>query len=158
TAEFADISLGDAWLPEVAEADKIGSSVLLARTEIGESFLKKARSEGKIEIHRIDKSKIIQSQLQPLFFKKRNLKARINLSKLFCRNISLDPGPLLPPTIWDYFIAPLPYINVYISFNRFLSYFLKYIPLRAINFYRKKFNKLLLFHARKYIGEEAGDV
>ena len=41
-AELADISFGDAWLPEF-EVDKLGTSIAISRTKLGEEFLAKAR-------------------------------------------------------------------------------------------------------------------
>ncbi len=56
--DFADISLGDAWLPEVMEQDKIGTSVVISRSRIGENLLEQAIAKGEIALESIEGSKV----------------------------------------------------------------------------------------------------
>lgn len=70
TCEFADISFGDAWLPE-SKNDKIGESIIITRSHIGDKIIKQMKMEGKIETYEIDIKKVIQSQLYMLYLKKR---------------------------------------------------------------------------------------
>jgi len=49
----ADITFGDAWIPKIVEKDKIGSSLIITRTERGTELIKKAESAGKIIVKTI---------------------------------------------------------------------------------------------------------
>ncbi len=69
-AEFADISFGDAWLPSIKKADKIGTSVCISRTNQGEELLKSAINHEIISIYPTGSMDIIYSQRFPLYFKK----------------------------------------------------------------------------------------
>lgn len=150
TCELADISFGDAWLPEITAIDKVGSSVAISRTVMGESFLMGANNEGALTIKKINAEKIIESQMQPLFFKKKNLGARLVMLKLLHKKIPNNNELLLKPSLSDFLIAPIPHINVYFSSNKYFRIILKRIPLRIIHFYRYKFNKILLHNAITY--------
>ena len=45
--ELADISFGDAWLPELSN-DKIGTSLVISRSETGEEVLRNTKSKMKL--------------------------------------------------------------------------------------------------------------
>ena len=62
TCELSDISFGDPWLPELLEKEKIGKSLVIARSKTGEEILKKARARGKIELVEISSNKLLQAQ------------------------------------------------------------------------------------------------
>ncbi len=81
--ELADISVGDAWLPEVLNRNDGGWSMVVARTIRGENFLSMGQKEGIIYLGDIDYSKAIKSQASLLIYKKRGIYARVNLRKLF---------------------------------------------------------------------------
>jgi coenzyme F420 hydrogenase subunit beta len=68
-AELADISLGDAWLPEF-RGDKIGKSILITRTQFAEHLLNTMQSKGKIALSPISLEKVKRSQAVNLRFKK----------------------------------------------------------------------------------------
>jgi coenzyme F420-reducing hydrogenase beta subunit len=59
TNKSSDISFGDAWFPEFKK-DKLGTSLIVSRTEMGENLLKKAEKNGIIKLDEIDSSKIKQ--------------------------------------------------------------------------------------------------
>ena len=61
TCELSDISLGDAWLPELKN-DKIGTSVIISRTNIGEKVIHSAVSKNRILLNEIGSNKVAQSQ------------------------------------------------------------------------------------------------
>ncbi len=69
--ELADISFGDAWGLEETAGDKIGSSLVISRTTVGEKILRDAEATGKIQLHRVDSQKILQSQGSMLTKKKK---------------------------------------------------------------------------------------
>lgn len=153
--EFSDITFADAWLPEIVSKDKIGTSILITRTHLGEHLINTAVSNDKIEVFNLEPNDVIQSQLWPLFFKKRNIKSRLRLLKIFGKRVpkylEQNEERFLIPTLWDYMVAPIPYINIFISKNIFLKYLLEHIPLNVLAFYRRIFKQLLLHNANKTI-------
>jgi coenzyme F420 hydrogenase subunit beta len=85
-AELADISFGDAWLPELM-VDKIGTSMVISRSIIGDRLLDNAQEKGRIELSAINEEDIIRAQQGSLRFKKEFLSARIHLYKLITRKV-----------------------------------------------------------------------
>ncbi|MBS7287768.1 MAG: Coenzyme F420 hydrogenase/dehydrogenase, beta subunit C-terminal domain [Candidatus Freyarchaeota archaeon] len=81
TNEEADISAGDPWLPEILGTDRLGTSIAVSRTEIGDEILREAWRAGYIELKEIGIEKVVESQWRPLFFKKVTLPARQILTK-----------------------------------------------------------------------------
>jgi coenzyme F420 hydrogenase subunit beta len=76
TNECADISFGDAWLPDVVERDKIGRSICIARTKIGSSVLEQAVRAKTIKLNGLEPGRVVESQAWPLYFKKLNILCR----------------------------------------------------------------------------------
>ena len=138
TSEFADISFGDAWLPEL-KSDNIGWSMLVSRTDIGDRLLHSLELNGKIKLLEVDASKVRQSQGSLLIYKKTHLKARSLLAagypkpkyktqllnpKLnhYLRTIELSFGMLLASrkSLWVL-------LCIYISLLKFIGYSKKLI-------------------------------
>ncbi len=61
TSQMADISLGDAWLPEFKN-DRNGISLIVTRTDAGEATIQKAAQAGAISIVEKDFDTIINAQ------------------------------------------------------------------------------------------------
>ena len=61
TGEFADIAVGDPWYREI-EPDEPGRSLVLARTERGRDYLRRAVAEGYLELESRDASTLLASQ------------------------------------------------------------------------------------------------
>jgi len=55
--QLPDISFGDAWLPELAE-EKIGASVVISRSRIGEDLLQQAITKGKIALRTLSETRV----------------------------------------------------------------------------------------------------
>jgi len=87
TAELADISCGDAWLPEIQNKDNVGTSIIISRTASSEKLIEDAMKKGKISLEVIDSGKVIESQKQAINFKKRGLKSRMVILKMFGKKI-----------------------------------------------------------------------
>ena len=118
--EFADISFGDTWmLPELVLGEKIGKSLIISRTEIGERLLKNATYKGIVELENIGQDKTIQSQEQMLLFHK-NLKARILFFKIFGKRTPRYNTGLLKPKLTDYLTGVFYYFAADISQKRYL--------------------------------------
>ncbi len=62
TCELADISFGDAWLPEIIEKDRIGTSLVLARTTKGKNLLRFGCEDDDLALRVIDESDLLRAQ------------------------------------------------------------------------------------------------
>ncbi|TXD48925.1 Coenzyme F420 hydrogenase/dehydrogenase, beta subunit C-terminal domain [Polaribacter sp. IC073] len=91
TTELADISLGDAWLPEYKK-DGLGNSIIITRNTIANELIEKGKLANLLTIDVVSKEKIIQSQKgsfthrqDSIFFRKKiagvKLKKRIKFKK-----------------------------------------------------------------------------
>lgn len=127
--ELADISFGDAWLPELSD-EKIGRSIIVSKSEIGGKVLRTMKSKDKVELDEIDAKKVVKSQLGTLYFKKKNLNARTKLFK-----VAPKYDNLLKPDAIDRLLALFPYSNPYASSNLFLRKILCHIPSKLIWLY-----------------------
>lgn len=144
TSELADISFGDAWLPEFKD-DKIGRSIIISRTQKGEEILQRAKKEKVIQLNPISSKKIISSQIVMFYLKKKNLRACMNL---FQKKISISNT--LKPDLLDYLLA----FSFWLNRILFLK-LIKYIPLKIFIVYNKFFNaiyyKKACYDFKKYI-------
>ncbi len=61
TAELADLSVGDSWLPEFYK-DRSGTSIFISRNNIGEKFLQLAQEKGQIKYSSINSKSVVKSQ------------------------------------------------------------------------------------------------
>lgn len=129
--ELADISFGDAWLPELSD-DKIGKSIIVSKSEIGEELLQAMKLKNKIELDGISANKVIQSQAGMLYFKKKSLNAHIKLFKVVPK---YDQNNLLESDTIDCLLALFPYLNSYASSNSFLRKIICHIPSKLIWLY-----------------------
>lgn len=151
--EYADISFADAWIPEIMRKDKKGTSITITRTQKGEKLIADAVINGAIEVDPLSVEDLVKSQLWPLLFKKRNIIARVRLLKIFGKAIPKtlqdNTNTFLNPTLLDYIAAPIPYINIFISKNKFSRYALGHTPWQLLSFYRQQFKRLLMYRANK---------
>lgn len=153
--EYSDISFADAWINRIMKKDNKGTSIMITRTSYGEDLIKEAILNSEIKVTPLKEKDLIKSQLWPLLFKKRNIKARIRLLNIFRKTIPKtlmeNSDIFLDASFWDYIAAPIPYINIFISKNKLLNQVLKYIPLKLLTFYRQKFKKMLTYHSTEII-------
>jgi len=141
--ELADISFGDPWLPELSD-DKIGKSILVSKSEIGEELLQVMKLKNKIELDGIGAEKVVQSQIGMLYFKKKNLNACSKLFKAVPKNDNL-----LESDAMDYLLALFPYLNLYASSKPFLRKILCHTPSKLIWLYGIPFNSLVSKKSKK---------
>jgi len=91
--ELSDISVGDAWLPELL-SNNHGESVIISRTEIAEETLNKMKADAALSFEPISPSKAKESQAFSLNFKKKNLSRRLSLfSMLGKKTPKINPNP-----------------------------------------------------------------
>jgi len=85
TAEYADLSVGDPWIR--GYKDQVGSSIIVTRTQIGESIVRNAAKNGVIALKRIPLSVFKASMIEELLYRKTN-------SELKCKILGLRRIPL----------------------------------------------------------------
>ncbi|HOI39826.1 MAG TPA: Coenzyme F420 hydrogenase/dehydrogenase, beta subunit C-terminal domain [Methanobacterium sp.] len=139
TSESADISFGDAWLPEFMD-DHIGTSIMISRTETGEKLLKMNKLENKIKLNKVNNNEVIKSQLEMLYVHK-ILNFR---TKELLKHYNLFESNYL-----DFIIASLSFFNNYIFQFSFSMKVLKYMPFQIIWFYNTFFNTIYSIRARR---------
>ncbi len=100
-SELADISFGDAWLPESAN-DSSGTSVVVTRTQFADGLLEKLRRANRAELSQVGVDKIIESQ-GGMRHKKVDIKARMDLSRLAGHRLPVcDDVPIARPRLGKY--------------------------------------------------------
>jgi coenzyme F420 hydrogenase subunit beta len=80
TNELADISFGDAWIPELKN-ERNGESVIVVRTNAGAKILDMACAEGAIFMKALGHRRVECSQAGPLKFKKKDFDCRLAMIK-----------------------------------------------------------------------------
>ena len=96
TSLLADISLGDAWLPEL-KGDLQGTSIIIARTEKGLAVVNEAIKNNIIKISEVDFDTITRSQ-SGLWRDMANIQTTLFLAKMFHKKVPkyeitiLNPG------------------------------------------------------------------
>jgi len=134
--EFADISFGDAWLPQVIKCKK-GETIVITRTEKGEKLIRKAKEEGVIEIQEVSRAVLMQAQRRSIIRKKNCLSTHLSVAKLFGKAVphyNLDhPKPArlkILQSICEYIGSQIPY-------SRLTYFFLQNLPLPLLKLYIK---------------------
>lgn len=79
TSETADISFGDAWLPEI-DRSSLGESIAVVRTDVGRSILSSVTDADAINLKPVSADKVIESQKKSLIEKKIWVNGRICLA------------------------------------------------------------------------------
>ena len=116
TCELADVSFGDAWLPEIKEVDKIGTSIIISRNKKGEHILQQMACKGHIELRAVPVEKVIES-LGELVLKRR-AKACLNMSRLMGKKVPLYVTELFPPSFRSYLNGIILYSMSFLASNR----------------------------------------
>lgn len=124
TNELAEISFGDAWLPELTLNASDGHSLIITRTKFADDILKEMRDKQKIELSCITLDKVRQSQSN--FHFRKNLKARIKFCSLFKKQLPEYNKKLGDSNKLYYLKCVWFYFNVYISSKRKLWTILPY--------------------------------
>jgi coenzyme F420 hydrogenase subunit beta len=130
--ELSDISVGDAWLPELKE-NAVGESVIIARTKVGEEVLAAMVCSRLLSVKQVSAEKIKQSQAFSLNFKKNLLQCRLSTLRMLGKPIpQVDSGPP------GGFPARMDAIMTYLSFHVSMemnSKLLRYVPLPIFRLY-----------------------
>ena len=135
TSELADISLGDAWLKEVQEKDKIGTSIIITRSKLAEGILHDMADAGETSLQEIPFEKVIESQRGGLERKKFGTGSR---SKFF--GFLFKPVPeytqKFQSSLWGCMGALFVFFNAMLSRLNTGQGLLRFIPQRLLKKYR----------------------
>lgn len=102
--ELSDLSCGDAWVPELVNTDKAGSSFVVTRTPEAEELLEQAASQEAVQLSELGLEELLASQKHAVF-KKRKLKARMLLNRVTGRSVPHYRQRLSEPIQGDYLDA-----------------------------------------------------
>jgi hypothetical protein len=123
--ELSDISFGDAWLPELQNS-RLGESVIISRTEIGQKLIEDALLKEKIELKKISCDKVIECQA--LDEVKKRLEARFFVSRMLGKQVPTYNQKFLKSGVRAYFSAMLVFLRASISSKQSLWKFIDTYP------------------------------
>jgi coenzyme F420 hydrogenase subunit beta len=132
--ELSDVSIGDAWLPEL-RGSKFGEAVLVTRTAFAEELVASMKRGGVLSLKAVSPRKVKESQAFSLNFKKAGLAGRLALLRKFGRNtpvICPKPGSSGFLASVDGFLS---YLSFLVSSSRRLRLLLAYVPLPLFRVY-----------------------
>lgn len=134
TCELADISFGDAWnIPDIK--DYIGTSILINRTEIGKDILQNMKDDEKIKLTNTPAKNVIISQRGLIYTKKIGLDLRMNILKMFGKELPNFGVHVLKDNGFIPFDTMLPYINTHISDDEQFVKLIGRVPEKIIRCY-----------------------
>lgn len=110
TAELADISVGDPWIPEVTAGEKIGQSIFLVRTEDAQSLVLRAASDGCLNYSPILAERVKES-LSMGETKKVDVQVRMSLRKMIGKSIPDYNADFMAPRLYNYVRSFIPLIS-----------------------------------------------
>ena len=143
TAEFSDISCGDAWL-NYLKKDPIKHSVIMARNEKGNGILKELRRDGTIYLMKIEPEIVFKSQKRALIYHK-SIEARSRMGKLLGFNIKY-PSEYENTSRWnDYLAAVIVLLNIKMSFDTHVRRLIFLVPRKILYPYLFLFKLLTNF-------------
>ena len=123
TAELADVSCGDAWLPEILANEKMGKSIVIPRTKMGEALCLEAVQDRYIKIEKTSAYKVKQCG-DMMQTKKKDINVRFFIQRLFNKAIPTYNTTLLRPGPINYLRGALVYLNAEVSSKRYLRRFI----------------------------------
>jgi coenzyme F420 hydrogenase subunit beta len=124
--ELADLSFGDAWLPEVVN-DKQGTSLIIVRNKIGEKILQNELKVGAVTLKRVYPETVHRSQA--ILAVKKRRKALKNLMQSIGKPIPSTNQKLPHPRFTDYLFSISSYMLNYCFSKKTLWKFTKVISL-----------------------------
>ncbi|MCW4025661.1 MAG: Coenzyme F420 hydrogenase/dehydrogenase, beta subunit C-terminal domain [Candidatus Bathyarchaeota archaeon] len=140
TAELADISFGDNWMPNY-QKESVGSSILISRTASAENLIANALADNRIDLTKTKSSEVIASKKGALIRKRNYISARIEIFKLLGKKTPFYNQSLPTGTPSAYIDAIITYLQIFLAQKRFLWRFLDVLAISlnlAANTLKKK--------------------
>jgi len=116
TAELADVSVGDPWIPEVMAREEIGQSLVLVRTEDAHNLVLRATRDERLDITPIPAEKVKES-VSMGEAKKVDVQVRMSLRKMFGKSIPDYNADFIVPRPYNYIRSFIPLISSVCSSN-----------------------------------------
>lgn len=139
---LADITVGDAWMPEF-EDDDLGRSLALVRSRDGQAFLDAARGAGKVRLEKLEPQRILHAQRQQVFGKRLNQRTVRRLFKLI-RPITQWPmpndtgtGQWAGSTLLGWAYGFMQLVNCTLSARPGLQWILRILPVKMLERWRR---------------------
>jgi coenzyme F420 hydrogenase subunit beta len=142
TNERADISFGDAWLPDVVERDKVGRSICIGRTEIGSSVLEQAVRAKTVKLTDLEPGRVVESQAWPLYFKKLNVLCREHRYPENAIKVD-DVFKSFHLTIADRFVSSFARFSSAVSNSAGKNKYVNFTIARILLLFSKPYNRIL---------------
>jgi coenzyme F420 hydrogenase subunit beta len=143
-AELADISLGDAWLPEF-RGDRVGRSILVTKTQFAEDLLKRMCADDRVSLSPTTIRKVKKSQAVNLKFKKNDFFSRLQMLKFARRHVpEFYPKPTGPFSLLAFVRALFIFTSIKISSSKRAMSILVHFPFPIFRLYSGIY-KLLSF-------------
>lgn len=135
TNEFSDISLGDAWLPEL-KYEKSGESIVVTRTKMAEDVIARMNAAKLISMRSLSLEKVVFSQSSNLQFKKDDLVSRLQVLKWFGLEIPrFTPELVFSDSSMSYLRALFPCFSILASSNSYIKSILLRVPFPLFRLY-----------------------
>ncbi|MCK4521240.1 MAG: Coenzyme F420 hydrogenase/dehydrogenase, beta subunit C-terminal domain [Nanoarchaeota archaeon] len=144
--ELADITFGDAWLPEYLKTDNKGTSLVITRTKKADELIERVKANKKIELNELPIESVIKGHKNALIFKK-SLKAKT----LFLKKPNYNQDLIKNVTIKNWILSFISIIFSKISKRRWSWLFLNIYPFvyllssRIYFFFRKLKNRFKIY-------------
>ena len=118
TAELADISVGDPWIPEVMGGEKIGQSMIIIRTTDAHDLILCAVRDGQLKIKPISAEKVKES-VSMGETKKVDVQVRMSIRKMLGKRIPNYNVDLMNPHFNNYIRGFIPLVSSVCSSNAY---------------------------------------
>jgi len=118
TAELADVSVGDPWIPEVTAGEKIGQSIFLVRTENAHSLVFRAARDERLNFTPIPAERVKES-ISMGETKKVDVQVRMSFRKMIGKSIPDYNADFMPPHLYNYVRSFIPLISSVFSSNAY---------------------------------------
>jgi len=130
--DCADVTCGDAWLPELRQ-QPIKHSMAIARTSKAAAWIEQMLQEGNLNMQRVPPQTIFRAQRRGLIPGKRGKAAKSRLSRLFGFKMKYD-GPW--QSRWnDYLVAAMILFNYRLSRSKRLAPLIFKVPRPLLRIY-----------------------
>ena len=144
SAELADISVGDPWLPKILSRDDGGYSSIVTRTVLGNNVISEMIVGLNLICENSSPDEVIEGQRGPIDFKKRGLAPRLYFKSLFTGNVPIiKNATLIKSDFVDYFAAFVMLALYRVSKLPIFWRINNQLPTKLINIYTKPINFIM---------------
>jgi coenzyme F420 hydrogenase subunit beta len=157
TCELTDITFGDAWDLSDLKNNEVGFSALISRTENGEKILQKIEDNKKIKLIETQVENVVTSQRGLMYTKKIGLRHRISILRLIGKKVPKFNTCLPKIRMFIPFDTMLPYLNTYVSSNRYTQKMLRYLPHKVLYCYGSISNGMAYLWLRSWLYKNKGN-